>query len=201
MGTSNYVTFGEFNKPEPPPSQNMYNMSSMNMHNDNSDYSEGYNQMPNQNVGYNYQQPQQPQQPAKYPIRQHVPYPRNPVTPQTQPKFYDNPYYYKDPLPKQNMVESFTTDLSFPSLDTTTTPIAQAFTSSPMQEMTTQQKSFRSPNPFVGQTCVDINDHVVNCPICSQYYQNYSSMYIGIIILLGFIILIFLLKSIMEIKR
>lgn len=196
MGTSNYVTFGEFNKPEPPPPQNMYDMSSMNMHND---YSEEYNQMPNQNVGYNYQQ--QLQQPTKYPIRQHVPYPRNPVTPQTQPKFYDNPYYYKEPQ-NQNTVEPYTTDLSFPSLDMTTTPIAQAFTSAaPLQEMTPQQKSFRSPNPFTGQTCVDINDHVVNCPICSQYYQNYSSMYIGIIILLGFIILIFLLKSIMEIKR
>jgi hypothetical protein len=50
-------------------------------------------------------------------------------------------------------------------------------------------------------TCVDINDHIVNCPICSKYYQNHTTVYVGIIILLGFIILIFLLKSIMEVRR
>jgi hypothetical protein len=110
---------------------------------------------------------------------------------------------------------------------TTTTPIGMAFSESYEDEKPTtsslhlsnRRKSdispsssfmdgtedtgvrFRGKNPLHDSTCVDINDHVVNCPICSTYYQNYTTMYVGIIILLGFIILIFLLKTIMEIKR
>lgn len=88
-----------------------------------------------------------------------------------------------------------------------TTPIQQALTQenfthdSPQDDSIPKPRLQRASNAWQGQTCVDVNDHVVNCPICSQYYQNYSSMYIGIIILLGFIILIFLLKSILEIRR
>jgi hypothetical protein len=46
-------------------------------------------------------------------------------------------------------------------------------------------------------SCLDVNDHIVTCPICSNYYKSYSYLYIGIIIIL-LIIILFLFKSLSE---
>lgn len=46
-------------------------------------------------------------------------------------------------------------------------------------------------------SCLDVNDHIVSCPICSNYYKSYSYLYIGIIIIL-LIIILFLFKSLTE---
>jgi hypothetical protein len=73
--------------------------------------------------------------------------------------------------------------------------------STPIQEAFTDNTPTKERQQPIMSSCIDVNDHIMACPICSKYYQNYTSVYIGIIILLGFIILIFLLKSILEVKR
>lgn len=227
MGSSNYVTFGDFNNDDasnshgivsaPPPtsSHNNVMMNSMSSAHDSYPFGSGSNASMELYDGSSHSPHDGPPRPARYPIRQQITYPRNPyVQPPSppQPRYLDNPYYSYGPSP--SMMESYLPVVSKtpPIRMPTTTPIHEAFTSSSSPSSTEEgfdgkapsssgALPFRSGNAWQGQTCVDINDHVVNCPICSQYYQNYSSMYIGIIILLGFIILIFLLKSIMEIRR
>ena len=188
MGSSNYVTFAEFNNDSssadivsaPPPALpfGTGSHSSVELYED-----------------------QQPTRPNRYPIRHHITYPRNPyVQPPSPPppRYFDNPYYsYAQPQQQQQLSPYAPTPPS-PLMTPPTTPIHEALS---LAEDGGEKPPPPPSNRWQGQTCVDINDHVVNCPICSQYYQNYSSMYIGIIILLGFIILIFLLKSIMEIRR
>lgn len=208
---STYVTFGEFNKPQepppPPPQSQMndpYNMGSYDQ--------ESFTQAPSP-------------QSVRYPIRQHMTQPRNPYTPQMLPPYprSDMPgsgYYNSSsssplmmppppppplrmPLPRNSMTTppSGHVDFDTPS---NATPIGMAFSSESFDMP--EKESFQQNSPsrltkILDATCVDINDHIVNCPICSKYYQNHTTVYVGIIILLGFIILIFLLKSIMEVRR
>lgn len=223
MGSSNYVTFGEFNVESsdsrqivsaPPPSSSGNPMMNMNSSTSHDSYPFGSGSRASMEL---YEGSDDgPQRPSRYPIRQQITYPRNPyVQPptQSQPRYLDNPYYSYAQQPQSTMMEPYipmvskTPPIRMPSMPATT-PIQEAFTSTMASDVenydgkpSSGSLPFRSGNGWQGQTCVDINDHVVNCPICSQYYQNYSSMYIGVIILLGFIILIFLLKSIMEIRR
>lgn len=46
-------------------------------------------------------------------------------------------------------------------------------------------------------SCLEVNEHIMTCPICSNYYKSYSYLYIGIIIIL-LIIIMFLFKSLSE---
>lgn len=209
---STYVTFGDFNKPEPPPP-----------HMNESFEMGSYDQQRS-----NHFPQQSPQQPGRYPIRQHMTQPRNPYTPQMLPPYPRNEMpgsRYNDappmmmmpqppppplnmPFPQRNMVSlppSSNHDFDMPS---NATPIGKAFSeefdmpmSSSKDETGNGYQREARMNRLLDATCVDINDHIMNCPICSKYYQNHTTVYVGIIILLGFIILIFLLKSIMEIKR
>lgn len=212
---STYVTFGDFNKPEPPPHMN-----------ESFEMGGSYDQQRS-----NQFPPPPSQQPARYPIRQHMTQPRNPYTPQMLPpyprnempnsRYYDAPSMMmmpqppppplNMPFPQRNMVSlppSSAHDFDMPS---NSTPIGKAFSeefdmpmsssSSSKDEMGNGYQREARMNRLLDATCVDINDHIMNCPICSKYYQNHTTVYVGIIILLGFIILIFLLKSIMEIKR
>lgn len=43
--------------------------------------------------------------------------------------------------------------------------------------------------------CVVIADHIVDCPICSRFYRNYSPLYNGIIIVLVIILVVILFKN------
>lgn len=209
---SSYVTFGDFNKPKdppPPPSHETFNMGSYDQ--------ENFTQSPSP-------------QTVRYPIRQHMTQPRNPYNPQMLPPYprhdvrhdiQGSPYMqnFQSPMmlpqppppPLRMPYPSHSAQTTPPSTlmefdsPTNTTPIGSAFSegfdessSSSLKENT---NPFSRPNRLMDATCVDINDHIVNCPICSKYYQNHTTVYVGIIILLGFIILIFLLKSIMEVKR
>lgn len=49
--------------------------------------------------------------------------------------------------------------------------------------------------------CSDAARHVSQCEICNRIYQNNTKLYIGIIIFLCLIIILFLLKSVLEIRR
>jgi len=175
MGSSNYVTFGEFNNERQPVHMSEQYPFGTGMNSSMELYDNPQNDM------YSLDKPSSFERPQKYPIRQHVQYPRNPYNVHMN----ENNIETFSPPPRQQL------ELNTHSI----TPIQQAL--SPPPSPSPRRENY---NPF-GQTCVDINDHIVNCPICSQYYKSYGSMYVGIIILLGFIILIFLLKSIMEIKR
>ena len=213
--TSSYVTFGEFNKPQepprppPPPTSEAYN------------HIQPYSQ-----EGYS----QNPSPTARYPIRQHMTQPRNPYNPQMLPpyprtempasRYYNSPsesfMMPQPPPPPLTMpyAPGHMTAMSSPhsasieyDMPSNSTPIGKALSEDfDFSSSTTNHSEGMSMAPprtprLMDATCVDINDHIVNCPICSKYYQNHTTVYVGIIILLGFIILIFLLKSIMEVRR
>lgn len=213
---STYVTFGEFN-PEPPPppprpSSEGYGMGSSYDPNGPSDGPPRPGRYP---IRQHMTQPRNPYTPQMLP-----PYPRH-DTPAT---FYNNspsammmpmmpqgppPPPQGPPRPMQQPSQlSFgsTTPPSpfeFDMSSSNTTPIGKAF-SEDFEMSSSLDEPSKPPSRMarlLDATCVDINDHIVNCPICSKYYQNHTTVYVGIIILLGFIILIFLLKSIMEVKR
>lgn len=199
MSSSNYLTFGEFNNVEAqsiPPSQsfndiqyeNNTNNNNWNNNNDSSWMTDPYKQ--NNQPWYDNNQPP-PRVDIRLPIRQHSPFPRNPyqIYPLAPPPVYNNPYYsqYTTPPSQQFTQETYT----YPSQST---PINLAMTSTKSEE---PQEPIK---PVIHLSCIDVNDHISNCPMCSKYYQNNTGIYIGIIILLSFIILVFLLKSVLEIK-
>lgn len=58
----------------------------------------------------------------------------------------------------------------------------------------TSESQMTSDQPV---SCLQVNDHIVTCPVCSNYYKSYSYLYIAIIIIL-LIIILFLFKSLTE---
>jgi hypothetical protein len=175
--SSNYLTFGQFNNNEPQYQQNNYNME------------ESYN-------NDQYPPPSSPPKPQfSMPIRQHMPVYQRDREPYEQPSYPNvhlNPTSLMPYIPQTPPSHQY--QQQPPSMyPSNSTPIKEAFS-----ENTPPPTTERPP---IMSSCIDVNDHIMACPICSKYYQNYTSVYIGIIILLGFIILIFLLKSILEVKR
>jgi hypothetical protein len=62
-----------------------------------------------------------------------------------------------------------------------------------------QYNSFRSFNlPHNSPSCIDIAEHIANCPICSKFYNTDKSIYIIAIIVLV-ILCILLLKKVLDI--
>lgn len=59
-----------------------------------------------------------------------------------------------------------------------------------------QYKSFTLPTNT--PSCLDVADHVANCPICSKFYNNDKTVYIISIVVLLIIVMI-LLKRILDI--
>ena len=49
-----------------------------------------------------------------------------------------------------------------------------------------------------GPTCIEVADHIANCPICSKFYNNDKTIYIIAIIMLA-IVCILLLKRVLDI--
>ena len=58
-----------------------------------------------------------------------------------------------------------------------------------------QQQQYNTLNN--GPTCIDVADHIANCPICSQFYKNDKTVYIISIIILAIICLL-LLKKVLD---
>lgn len=50
---------------------------------------------------------------------------------------------------------------------------------------------------FSGMNCMDIANHVKNCPICTKFYDNDKTIYIVIIVVLA-IVAVLLLKRVLE---
>lgn len=59
---------------------------------------------------------------------------------------------------------------------------------SPTNEPPIQQTSYMSPRSL---HCIVIADHIMDCPICSRFYRNYTPFY-NIILMILLIIVIFL---------
>ena len=64
------------------------------------------------------------------------------------------------------------------------------------EEMPPQYKSFKLPPNT--PSCLDVADHVANCPICSKFYNNDKTVYIIAIVVL-LIIVMLLLKRILDV--
>jgi hypothetical protein len=130
------------------------------------------------------------------PIRQHMPvYQRDQDYPYDQPNRQSYPNVHLNPTSLAPYVPHTPPNLYTPP------PTPYPSQSTPIREAFSENIQAIKDRPPIMSSCIDVNDHITTCPICSKYYQNYTSVYIGIIILLGFIILIFLLKSILEVKR
>ena len=62
----------------------------------------------------------------------------------------------------------------------------------PVNELTTYRMPHNSPS------CLEVAEHIANCPICSKFYNNDKTIYIIVIVILA-IICILLLKRVLEI--
>lgn len=157
--------------------------------------------------------------PPKMPIREDMSAPRNPPLfsdqyghRQTSSPLYINPYekmlpHLRNPL--QNEYHQYRQSsppynpsnhslLNIPPTPSTTnyyspnTQVTELFTK-PVSNAPPHQP-LSSDQPV---SCLDVNDHIATCPLCSNYYKSYSYLYIGIIVIL-LIIILFLFKSLTE---
>lgn len=88
-------------------------------------------------------------------------------------------------------------------------PVTELFTMDNNKKLSTYEKqnnttveSYTSGPTLTSNqeiSCLDVNDHIMTCPLCSNYYKSYSYLYVGIIIIL-LIIILFLFKSLSEKK-
>ena len=56
-------------------------------------------------------------------------------------------------------------------------------------------KSYKMPEN--SPTCLNVADHIANCPICSKFYNTDNTVYIIVIVILA-VICILLLKRVLE---
>jgi hypothetical protein len=68
----------------------------------------------------------------------------------------------------------------------------------PQQKYQQQQQEIEQYNIKNSPTCIEISDHVSNCPICCKFYNNDNTIYIIVIIVLTIICLL-LLKRVLDI--
>jgi len=94
--------------------------------------------------------------------------------------FTPNPNYIPNPFAGSSTYESYQSPEQGPPM---------------MMQMSTNNK-FNLPDN--SPTCLDVADHIQNCPICSQFYKSNSSPYIISIIILAIICLL-LLKKVLDI--
>lgn len=103
-------------------------------------------------------------------------------TPQERLQFEMKPPTYKIPS-SSNVLTS--------NNNKTYKPAAQAYSpddNKPEPSFTQQQTSYMSPRSL---HCIVIADHIMDCPICSRFYRNYTPFY-NIIVMILLIIIIFL---------
>ena len=63
----------------------------------------------------------------------------------------------------------------------------------------TPSHSLPPPHGPHGPSCVDCNNHVKNCPICSKLYKNSGRIFYIIVIVILVIIVILLLKKVLDV--
>lgn len=101
-------------------------------------------------------------------------------TPQERLQFEMKPPTYKIPS-SSNIVSN----------NKTYKPATQAYSpeeTKPDTSFPQQQTSYMSPRSL---HCIVIADHIMDCPICSRFYRNYTPFY-NIMIMILLIIIIFL---------
>lgn len=76
-------------------------------------------------------------------------------------------------------------------------PPAEFFQSPPRPQYKVEEKTLDIPKVNILPSCIDIHEHVINCPICSRYYKTDNSIYIISIVVLC-IICILLLKRVLD---
>lgn len=64
-------------------------------------------------------------------------------------------------------------------------------------EMVSEQDQGKALGPS-GPTCLEVADHIANCPICSKFYNNDKTIYIIAIVILA-IVCILLLKRVLDV--
>lgn len=99
-------------------------------------------------------------------------------TPQEQQQFEMMKPSYKIPS-SSNLVSSS---------NKTYKPATQAYQDDEKEQKSPQQTSYISPRSL---HCIVIADHIMDCPICSRFYRNYTPFY-NIIIMILLMMLIFL---------
>jgi hypothetical protein len=76
-------------------------------------------------------------------------------------------------------------------------PAKHAYYSEPHHQQQQQQQQ----QPAVEYTsarnlhCIVIADHIVDCPICSRFYRNYTPVYNVIILILVIVLIVFIIRS------
>lgn len=115
--------------------------------------------------------------------------------PMTSTEYY-SPYSNRQAISSQYRSPTFlsnNTDNYFHTPPTTSTPqVTELFT---MDKPSTSDNNYTTSSQPI--SCLDVNDHIVTCPLCSNYYKSYSYLYVGIIVIL-LIIILFLFKSLSE---
>ena len=96
---------------------------------------------------------------------------------------------YMEP-PSQPMHSSMQPPMNSPMQPPMNSPM-QTPMNSPMQTPMQKLNSFGAP------TCLEIADHISQCPICSKFYNNDKTLWIISIVIL-IIICLFLLKKVLD---
>lgn len=69
----------------------------------------------------------------------------------------------------------------------------------PIQEVNVMNQPMPVHMPMpMHMNCIDISNHIQNCPICSRFYKNDNTIHIVIIVILG-LICILLLKRVLNV--
>jgi hypothetical protein len=69
----------------------------------------------------------------------------------------------------------------------------------PIVEIPIQEMNIMAPPPHIMPiSCIDIANHIQNCPICSKFYKNDTSIHMIVIITLA-IICVLLLKRVLNV--
>ena len=155
-----------------------------------------YNPQPTQNNIYNEMYNPPPQQQIQYTEMYNQPQYLEMFnsSQQQRPLQYNLP---QRPLQTQNIYNEM---YKSPTIQNKTTPISYAISYDDDNNNIKENYNQSSPSPSNHNhiTCIDVNDHITNCPICSNYYKNYTMIYLSIIALLIGVIILFLLKKIWE---
>jgi hypothetical protein len=62
------------------------------------------------------------------------------------------------------------------------------------KEIPKSMEKYTGPPPSSDINCIDCNEHINNCPLCSNYYKNNTYIYVIIICVLVAIIILLSLK-------
>lgn len=149
----------------------------------------------------------QPQQISNFPREYYNMYPSQMYSPQMYPppSYPQNPYNEKFTMySPNNMTTTSVVQNLTPIYSSSQNPYQEKYASSPLEikkkpiiSYDDEKEEFKKHevSPSTEMSCIDVNDHIQNCPICSNYYKNYNYIYLTIIGILIFIIILFILKN------